>query len=142
MGAGKVACPVPDIERGTKTRRPILFWRGIAKNKLSQTRGHGRPSLEDPLADRAGRGISGHRDPKTNRASTARFQTRSAAKQSRNRFLGSAKSSEAPAANLSQGAAKFRRLPGVPKTFFRVTSLNGRAPLLLRWEAWLGEFDD
>ena len=33
-----------------------------------------------------------------------------------------------PAANLSQGAAKFRRLPGVPKTFFRVTSLKGRLP--------------
>jgi hypothetical protein len=30
-----------------------------------------------------------------------------------------------PLANLSQGSAKFRRLPGVPKTFFRVTSETG-----------------
>jgi hypothetical protein len=39
------------------------------------------------LAGRAGRGIGGNRDPKTNRVFKARFHTVSAAKQSRNYFL-------------------------------------------------------
>jgi hypothetical protein len=30
---------------------------------------------------------------------------------------------------LSQGTAKFRRLPGAPKTFFRVTSLKREGSL-------------
>jgi hypothetical protein len=42
-----------------------------------------------------------------------------------------------PAVNLSQGEAKFRRLPGVPKTFFYIMFWNGRAPLMLRREARL-----
>jgi hypothetical protein len=34
-----------------------------------------------------------------------------------------------PAVNLSQGKAKFRRLPGLPKTFFCAIYWNGRALL-------------
>jgi hypothetical protein len=46
------------------------------------------------LADRAGRGIGGNRDPKTNQAFKARFHTVSAAKQSRNHFLSPRKTLE------------------------------------------------
>jgi hypothetical protein len=57
----------------------------------------------DLLAGRAGRGIGGNHDPKTNRVFKARFHTVSAAKQSRNHFLCLWKTAEATIGQDSHG---------------------------------------